>query len=75
MSMKTTNDLRNKLLRLWEKFDNGELDAAEARVHIGFARSALDTLKVEIAAASLGNVVISSLPLNSDFTKNKISSQ
>jgi hypothetical protein len=51
--MKDTQQLRNKLLKLWAAFDNGDIDSAEARTHIGFARATLDTLKVEIAASHL----------------------
>jgi hypothetical protein len=51
--MKSTTDIRNKLLDMWDKYEKGEVDALTARVHIGFARATLDTLKVEIAAAHL----------------------
>jgi hypothetical protein len=51
--MKSTTDIRNKLLDMWDKYEKGEVDAMTARVHIGFARATLDTLKVEIAAAHL----------------------
>jgi hypothetical protein len=48
-----TGDIREKMLTLWRKMDQGKLTHAEARVHIGIARTVLDTLKVEIAAAHL----------------------
>jgi len=48
-----TIDIREKMMKLWGKLDRGEISHAEARVHIGFARTVLDTLKVEIAAAHL----------------------
>jgi len=51
--MKDTADLRKKVLALWGKFDDGKLTATEARTHIGFARTLLDAVKVEIAAAHL----------------------
>lgn len=54
-----TGDVRDKMLALWKKLDQGKITHTEARVHIGFARTVLDTLKVEIAAAHLQE---SSLP-------------
>lgn len=51
--MEDTAQLRTKLLSLWADMERGKISAAEARTHIGFARAALDTLKVEIAAAHL----------------------
>jgi hypothetical protein len=51
--MKDTAEVRSEIDSLWAKFKKGEVTANEARVHIGFARTILDTLKVEIAAAHL----------------------
>ena len=48
-----TGDIREKMLALWKKIDQGKISHTEARVHIGIARTILDTLKVEIAAAHL----------------------
>lgn len=48
-----TGDVRQKMLSLWRKLDEGKITHSEARVHIGFARTVLDTIKVEIAAAHL----------------------
>jgi hypothetical protein len=53
-SLEDTTALREKLLRLWAQFEKGELSAQEARVHIGFARAIVETLKAEIAAAHIG---------------------
>lgn len=50
----STSDLRRRMLTLWDQFDKGKITAGEARVQIGFARTILETLKVEIAAAHLG---------------------
>lgn len=50
--------MREKMLALWKKLDEGKLTHAEARVHIGFARTVLDTLKVEIAAAHLSEASV-----------------
>lgn len=49
----STSDIRNKIMALWGRLDRGEISHSEARVHIGFARTVLDTMKVEIAAAHL----------------------
>ncbi len=61
--MKDTEALRSKMLKLWETFDQGKLTATEARVHIGMARTILDTLKVEIAAAHLNSAILPAVGL------------
>jgi hypothetical protein len=50
-------ELRDRMLRSWAKFDKGELSATEARVHIGFARVVIETMKVEIAMAHFGPAI------------------
>lgn len=51
--MRDTTILRQKMLEMWDKFEAGEITGSDARTHIGFARTVLETLKVEIAAAHL----------------------
>lgn len=51
--MKNTQDLRRRLLVLWGKIDKGDVSPAEVRVQVSMARTILDSLKVEIAAAHL----------------------
>lgn len=63
--MKDTGQLRTKLLVLWAKYDKGDIDAAEAKTHISFARATLDTLKVEIAAAHLSAGIIPAVSMSS----------
>ena len=58
-----TGDVREKMLALWKKLDQGKISHTEARVHIGFARTVLDTLKVEIAAAHLNDSQLPKVPL------------
>lgn len=58
-----TGDIREKMLALWKKVDQGKISHMEARVHIGIARTILDTLKVEIAAAHLEVAGIPKVPL------------
>lgn len=58
-----TGDVREKMLALWRKLDQGKITHTEARVHIGFARTVLDTLKVEIAAAHLQDTSLPKVPL------------
>jgi hypothetical protein len=58
-----TGDVREKMLALWRKLDQGKISHTEARVHIGFARTVLDTLKVEIAAAHLNDTALPKVPL------------
>jgi hypothetical protein len=54
--LNNTADIRRKMINLWDKFDEGKLPTPEARTHIGFARTVLETLKVEIAAAHVLNM-------------------
>ena len=58
-----TGDVREKMMKLWAKLDQGKLTHAEARAHIGFARTILDTIKVEIAAAHLQDASVPAVPL------------
>jgi hypothetical protein len=51
------------MLMLWSKFEKGEVSAIEARVQIGLARTIIDTLKVEIAAAHLSQSEVPNMPL------------
>lgn len=56
--MDNTGAIRAKMLKLWTQFDSGKLSNSEARTHIGFARTILETLKVEIAAAHLSDMSV-----------------
>jgi hypothetical protein len=62
--LKDTADIREKLLRIWDKVDRKEMSTSEARLHIGLARAILDTLKVEIAAAHLARSRIPAVPIS-----------
>lgn len=70
--MDDTAAVRRKMLSLWARFDEGKVPTSEARTHIGFARTVLETLKVEIAAAHLAQVSIPSVPLNKPIENAKI---
>lgn len=70
--MKDTAKLRQKMLELWDKFENGKITAQEARGHIGFARTVLDSLKVEIAAAHLNTATIPPVELSTKPTMKVI---
>ena len=48
-----SEDVREKMIKLWQSFEQGKISPTEARAHIGFARTVIDTMKVEIAAAHL----------------------
>ena len=61
--LQNTNDLRNKLIALWQQVDKGTVSASEVRVHINLARAILDSLKVEIAAAHLATRNIPAVPV------------
>jgi hypothetical protein len=44
-------ELRRKILTVWKGLEEGKITPAHARIQIGLARTVLDSLKVEIAAA------------------------
>lgn len=67
--MHDTSDIRDKLLGFWAKYENGKLTANEARVHIGFGRAVLDSLKVEIAAAHLNSAHVPPVTLTARSQK------
>lgn len=66
-----TGDVREKMLALWRKIDQGKISHTEARVHIGIARTVLDTLKVEIAAAHLQDAALPKVSLVASTKKMK----
>ena len=70
--MEDTAEVRKKILALWARFDSGKLPTSEARTHIGFARTVLETLKVEIAAAHLAQAVIPAVPVASPKSHRRI---
>jgi len=51
------------MLEVWQRVDSGDIASTEARVHVGIARTILDSLKVEIAAAHLNREQIPAVPL------------
>ena len=62
-TMKDTADIRARILQVWKLVDEKKISTAEARLHISLARTVLETLKVEIAAAHLTQAQIPSLPV------------
>ena len=58
-----TADIRAKLLNVWKLVEERKISPAEARLHIGLARSILATLAVEISAAHLARLDIPAIPL------------
>ena len=48
-----SEDVREKMVKLWQSFEAGKISPTEARAHIGFSRTIIDSMKVEIAAAHL----------------------
>lgn len=63
--IRTTADIRQKLLDIWRLVDTKQISAAEARLHISLTRAVLETMKVEIAAAHLAQASISPITLSS----------
>ena len=59
----TTSDIRRKILHVWKLVDEKKISPLEARLQMGLARTVLETLKVEIAAAHLAQVEIPALPV------------
>lgn len=62
--IKDTQDIRNKMLHIWKLIDEKKISATEARLHISLARTILETLKVEIAAAHLNQGQIPSVSVS-----------
>jgi len=51
--MRDTADIRAKILAVWKAVDEKKMTVTEARLHMGLARTILETLRVEIMAAHL----------------------
>lgn len=51
---KDTSELRDSLNKLLSEVESGKVSNAAARTRVNISRAMLETLKVEIAAASLG---------------------
>jgi hypothetical protein len=64
--IRTTADIRAKILEVWRQVEKKEISASEARLHIGLARVLLETLKVEIAAAHLARTDIPAVTVSPD---------
>lgn len=62
-AIKDTQDIRDKLLQVWALVDQKKISAAEARLHIGLARTVLETLKVECTFAHLAQTHIPAVPV------------
>jgi hypothetical protein len=63
ISPKDTADIRRKMLQIWRLVDEKKISTSEARLHIGIARTILETIKVEIAAAHLNQTNIDAVPI------------
>jgi hypothetical protein len=66
--MRDTTELRAKMLDIWNKVDANKMTAVEARIRIGLARTILDSLKVEIAAAHLKASILPAVPMTPNPT-------
>lgn len=64
MTPRDTAQIRQKMLEIWRRVDEKTISTSEARLHIGIARTILDTLKVDIAAAHLNRSDIPSVPIS-----------
>jgi hypothetical protein len=61
--LRDTADIREKMLRIWKLVDEKKISSSEARLHISLARTVLETLKVEIAAAHLTQTTLPSVTI------------
>jgi hypothetical protein len=61
--LRDTADIREKMLRIWKLVDEKRISSSEARLHISLARTVLETLKVEIAAAHLTQTTLPSVTI------------
>lgn len=61
--MATTSDIRKRILHVWKLVDEKKISPLEARLQMGLARTVLETLKVEIAAAHLSQAEIPPIPV------------
>jgi len=59
--VKDTADIRAKILAVWKLVDEKKMTVTEARLHMGLARTILETLRVEIMAAHLTQSQIPSI--------------
>ena len=55
---KDTAEIRKKMLVIWKLVDEKKMPSGEVRLHISIARTILETIKVEIAAAHLNQAHI-----------------
>jgi hypothetical protein len=65
--IKDTSDIRARMMRIWNLVEKKEITATEARLHISLARTILETLKVEIAAAHLSRSRIPAVPISGEI--------
>ena len=56
--VKSTADIREKMLQIWKQIDEKKITAAEARLHMQAARVILETVRIEIMAAHLARTDI-----------------
>ena len=63
MTPKNTAEIRAKMLEIWKLIDEKKMLSSEARLHISVARTILETLKVEMAAAHLAQAFIPFVPI------------
>lgn len=61
--MQDTQDIRDKMIKIWKLVDENKISASEVRLHTGIARVILDTLKVEMMAAHLSQTHIPPVPI------------
>lgn len=68
--MRDTAEIRARMIKLWEQVEQRKISASEARLYISLARTILETIKVEIAAAHLNQKPIPTVLIGSGPTKS-----
>jgi hypothetical protein len=54
------------MIELWKQLDDNKITATQVRLHIGLARTVLETLKVEMAASHLNQTRIAPVSIAPD---------
>jgi len=55
--LRETGELRAKMYKIWKAFEAKKISNAEAKLHISFTRSILETRRLEIASLYLAQQV------------------
>lgn len=54
--VKNLHEVRYKIAEKWAEFESGEMTAAEAKVHVGFASAVLKSFQIEVVNNQVANI-------------------